>query len=42
MKYDFAPACALVQASQNIFIAGHVSPDGDTLEIGRASCRERV
>lgn len=31
MKYDFAPACALVQASQNIFIAGHVSPDGDTL-----------
>lgn len=29
--YDFAPACELINGAEDILIAGHVSPDGDTL-----------
>lgn len=29
--YDFAPACGLINGAEDILIAGHISPDGDTL-----------
>lgn len=29
--YDFAPAVELVQAADKILLAGHISPDGDTV-----------
>ncbi len=29
--YDFAPACQMIKSAGDILIAGHVSPDGDTL-----------
>ncbi len=38
-RFEFAPACNLVEKSRKILIAGHVSPDGDTLGSSLALAR---